>query len=165
MRTGSDAIAPSSAARCEIDLSGGAATVPRRRVAGATFRSIQATGNPSSPMSVGARSAWSAAHHSVTVPCVASQEGARDMSEMLIPARPSASAISATTPGRFVTATRSSRCGTPTARSSKQARGGRAATALLPLAQVAAGAQLVASAAELRDAASIWSDSASRFAA
>ena len=145
MRTGSDAIAPSSAARCEIDLSGGAATVPRRRVAGCDVAGPSSTtGKPSSPMSVVARSAWSAAHQSVTVPCVASQEGARDMSEMLIPARPErkrdlgddARAVRA--PRRAARAAR-----TPTARSSSSARRSRG-DRLLPGAQVAAVAQLVA---------------------
>ena len=111
IRTGVSVIAPSSAARCEIDLSGGATTVPRSRSTGSKLdaRHPRATGNPSPAISSSARAACSAPlTHSETRPCLKSADGLNAMSTMLTPARPSASAMSAITPGRFGTEARSS---------------------------------------------------------
>ena len=111
--------APSRAARCEIDLSGGATTAPaqgagRQRSSPLTTPTagIGATVWPSPATISAARSASPRPPiHSEIAPVRWSAAGNRDMSSMLTPARPSASAISATVPGRFSTATRSSSSG------------------------------------------------------
>ena len=115
MRTGSEAIAPSSAARWEIDLSGGARSSPVSPRRGLEAHVHRARLMPAPPGSRARRSAPRRAPacssppiHSATTPWRLSSEGDRAMSRMLTPAPPSASAISAITPGRLGTEARSS---------------------------------------------------------
>ncbi|PTL55446.1 hypothetical protein C7Y72_17465 [Paraconexibacter algicola] len=89
------------------------------------------------------------------------------MSLMLMPARPRASAISATMPGRLVTVTRSSRAGpsppaSPTCRSaSRSARAASFQRAIAPASWATSAARTSWSRAT---ASSSWSTSASRLA-
>ena len=124
--TGSDAMAASSAARCDSDLSAGAVSVPRRRGAGRKKRraiSPRTTGCPSASTSASAsRAAGSPAIQRATTPLALSGAGCRAMSTMLTDARPRASATSATTPGRLGTGTRSSTTSSPSRWASSRRR-------------------------------------------
>src|SRR5262249_10158036 len=71
------------------------------------------TGNPSWAISWRARSASPSPTHSATTPWLLSGDGASAMSAMLTPARPSASAMSAITPGRLGTDARTSETASP----------------------------------------------------
>ena len=89
-RTGSSAIAPSSAARCEIDLSGGGVSSPRSGPLGRSGPFMR-TGEPEPARSARARGLRRSAAHPqrATAACMSSGDGASAMSAMLMPARPS----------------------------------------------------------------------------
>ena len=147
MRTGSEAMAPSSAARCEIDLSAGGVSSPRRAGAGGkrTFMPIgpgrraarpRARRGPRAPIGPGR-------------PVAMSGDGASDMSAMLMPACESVSATSAMTPGRLGTTTASSASSSPAVAASSASR--PAAARSCQARRSLSGGQPVANVAQLAD--------------
>jgi hypothetical protein len=159
MRTGSAAIAPRIAARWEIDLSVGGRSSPRRRSAGrrlATSCGVAAVRR--SPRSPGRRPAppprrrAPSGTQSAISPWLLSGDGLSAMSEMLMPARPRVSAMSAMTPGRLGTATRSSLVAPGPSPASTSARR-RSAACVLPARQVGPARSCVADRLELGDGA------------
>ena len=88
--------------------------------------------SPARPTSAAASSARASGTHRAISPWLLSGDGLRAMSEMLMPARPSVSAMSAMTPGRLGTATRSSPAAPPARARPRPARGGGSAACVLP---------------------------------
>ena len=135
------------AARCEIDLSAGGrepAAQPDRRVEAG----VHGAGHRKAELGdqrLRARAAASPAIHSATTPSLMSAAGYRAMSVMLTPARPSASASSAITPGRLGTEARSSNSAPPAScASSSRRRSAAAASFQAVIAVGVAGAQRLA---------------------